>query len=700
MTIKRLSIAAGALALAACAHAPERFSELPPEAPSGVIRAVPMPSAPLDRSKTMTRIVFASCAQQNEDQRIWNLIATENPGLFLFIGDNVYGDVRSNDRSLPELKAAYMRLALSEPFARLRASTPVLAVWDDHDFGLNDGGGDYPLKEQSEQLFEYVWNIDADDARAGRPGVYGSWMIGEAAERVQVIMLDTRYFRSPLKPTDEPGAPGKQRWLPDADPSKTMLGEAQWSWLEAELIKPAALRLLVSSIQVMSEGHGYEAWRQLPLERERLYDVIRRTGARDVFMLSGDRHAAAIYERTDVVDYPLVEATSSSLNLPAATWRAQSGDTSVEIDPGRIADMIFDANYGRIDIDWATASATVSIRAASGEEVIAKRRHRNDRAGAMMNIYTKPEMRWTRADIEALFALPFADLIFQAQTVLRENFAPNEVQASRLLSIKTGGCAENCGYCSQSAHFETAVKATKMLAADEVVRYAKKAKVEGASRFCMGAAWRSPKDRDLPALCKMISEVKALGLETCMTLGMLSDHQARALADAGLDYYNHNIDTSPDYYDAVVTTRTFEDRIETLARVRAAGMKVCCGGIVGMGEQASDRVGLILALATMDPPPESVPVNALVGVAGTPLGDSERLSAIEFARIIAVARITMPRSMVRLSAGREQMSEEAQALALLAGANSIFIGDELLTTRNPGEARDAALFGRLGVSLV
>jgi biotin synthase len=308
--------------------------------------------------------------------------------------------------------------------------------------------------------------------------------------------------------------------------------------------------------------------------------------------------------------------------------------------------------------------------------------------------------RWRREDVEALFALPFADLIYRAQTVLRANFTPNAVQASRLLSIKTGGCPEDCGYCSQSAHFKTGVSASKLMETGEVVAAAKAAKAEGASRFCMGAAWRGPRDRDIPALAEMVREVKSLGLETCMTLGMLTEGQARALADAGLDYYNHNIDTAPEYYGRVVTTRTFDDRIETLERVRAAGMKVCCGGIVGMGEAAEDRIGLIVALANMTPPPESAPINALVGVAGTPRGASERLSAIEFTRVIAVARITMPQSMVRLSAGREQMTEEAQALALLAGANSVFVGDRLLTAPNPGGARDASLFERLGVVLV
>ncbi len=308
--------------------------------------------------------------------------------------------------------------------------------------------------------------------------------------------------------------------------------------------------------------------------------------------------------------------------------------------------------------------------------------------------------RWLRADVEALMALPFAELIFRAQEVHRENFNPSEVQASRLLSIKTGGCPEDCGYCSQSAHFETGLKASKLMNRDAVVAEARRARDEGASRFCMGAAWRSPKDKDMGALCDMVAEVKALGLETCMTLGMLSDEQAQALSGAGLDYYNHNIDTSPEYYGQVITTRTFADRIETLEKVRASGMKVCCGGIVGMGETVEDRAGFLLALANMTPPPESVPINALMPIDGTPLSGAEPVSAVDFARLIAVARILMPQSYVRLSAGRENMSEEAQALCLLAGANSIFVGDELLTTSNPGRAKDAALFEKLGVRLV
>ena len=308
--------------------------------------------------------------------------------------------------------------------------------------------------------------------------------------------------------------------------------------------------------------------------------------------------------------------------------------------------------------------------------------------------------RYLREDVEELMALPFAELMFRAQEVHRENFNPTEVQASRLLSIKTGGCQEDCGYCSQSAKFKTGLKASKLMDGETVVAAARKAKDEGASRFCMGAAWRSPKERDMDALCKMVGDVKALGLETCMTLGMLSDDQATALKDAGLDYYNHNIDTSPEYYGNVISTRTFEDRIETLERVRASGMKVCCGGIVGMGEQPEDRVGFLLALANMTPPPESVPINSLMPIEGTPLSDSEPVSAIDFARLIAVARILMPASYVRLSAGRENMTDEAQALCFLAGANSIFVGDELLTTNNPGKAKDAELFEQLGVNLI
>ncbi len=363
-----------ALCLAGCAseHKAERAIAVAPEAPSGAIRARPMLSAPLDAGKTLSRIVFASCAQQNEDQSIWSRVAAENAGLVLFIGDNVYGDVRSNDKALPELKAAYMRLADSEAFAELRANTPVLTMWDDHDMGGNDGGGDYPFKEQSEKLFEYVWAIGAEDARAQRSGVYGSWIVGEAGREVQIILLDTRFFRSPLKATDEMNARGKERYLPDSDPSKTMLGAAQWAWFAEELKKPAALRLVVSSIQVIADGHGWEAWRTLPKERDKLYATIRTSGAKNVVLLSGDRHSAALYRKSGVLEYPLFEATSSSLNLPASKWRAESGDTYVEPDKTRLGTMYYHANYGLIDIDWEKGEVALSIRAADGSAVLSE----------------------------------------------------------------------------------------------------------------------------------------------------------------------------------------------------------------------------------------------------------------------------------------------------------------------------------------
>ena len=305
---------------------------------------------------------------------------------------------------------------------------------------------------------------------------------------------------------------------------------------------------------------------------------------------------------------------------------------------------------------------------------------------------------WSRESVNALFALPFMDLILKAQAVHREHHTKNTVQMSQLLSIKTGGCAEDCGYCNQSAHFDTGLKAEKLIGMNAVLDAAHKAKTGGAKRFCMGAAWREPKERDMDALCDMVSRVKDMGLETCMTLGMLSESKAQRLSEAGLDYYNHNIDTSPEDYDRVISTRTFEDRLHTLNIVRDSGMKVCCGGIVGMGEQAEDRIGLLMALANLTPPPESVPINALVPVPGTPLGDSDPVHPIDFARIIAVARIMMPESYVRLSAGRETMTDEAQALCFLAGANSIFVGETLLTTDNPSETDDRALFNRLGIT--
>ena len=313
----------------------------------------------------------------------------------------------------------------------------------------------------------------------------------------------------------------------------------------------------------------------------------------------------------------------------------------------------------------------------------------------------QPRHDWRLDEVESLFELPFTELVFRAAEVHRRWFDPTEVQLSQLLSVKTGGCAEDCGYCSQSAHFDTGLKASRLMDADAVVAEAARAKAAGAQRFCMGAAWRELKDRDLPRLAAMISGVKALGLETCATLGMLTADQAKALKAAGLDYYNHNLDTGPDYYATVVTTRTYQDRLETLAAVRAEGMSVCCGGIVGMGESRRDRAGLLHALATLPEHPDSLPVNALVPIEGTPLGDKVaaegQIEGIEFVRTVAVARLVCPKAVVRLSAGRETMSRELQALCFLAGANSIFVGTQLLTTPNPDMDQDAQLFADLGL---
>ena len=305
---------------------------------------------------------------------------------------------------------------------------------------------------------------------------------------------------------------------------------------------------------------------------------------------------------------------------------------------------------------------------------------------------------WTLEEVRALFALPFPDLIFHAQSAHRRQFDPHEVQISTLLSIKTGGCQEDCAYCPQSARHHAGVKAEKLMEVDAVLTEARAAKNAGASRFCMGAAWREPKERDLDKVCEMVAGVKALGLETCATLGMLTRAQAGRLKTAGLDYYNHNLDTSPEFYGEIITTRVYQDRLETLEHVRDAGIHVCCGGIVGMGETRADRIGMIAALASLPMHPESVPINMLVRVAGTPLADQPPLDPFEFVRTIAVARITMPRSVVRLSAGREDMSEETQALCFLAGANSIFYGPKLLTTGNPARDRDRVLMDKLGLS--
>jgi|TARA_B100000749_G_scaffold224282_1_gene179620 biotin synthase len=305
---------------------------------------------------------------------------------------------------------------------------------------------------------------------------------------------------------------------------------------------------------------------------------------------------------------------------------------------------------------------------------------------------------WTKAEVEALYALPFNDLLFQAQVVHRQHFDPNEVQVSTLLSIKTGACPEDCKYCPQSARYDTGLEKERLLEIEKVLERAKEAKQVGSTRFCMGAAWRNPRDRDMPYIVKMVEEVKALGLETCMTLGMLTRDQAVALKQAGLDYYNHNLDTSPEYYGDIITTRTYQDRLNTLENVRAAGMNVCSGGIVGMGETLGDRASMLVQLANLPEQPQSVPINMLVKVKGTPLDNVEDLDYFEFIRTIAVARIMMPKSHVRLSAGREAMNEQMQALCFMAGANSIFYGCKLLTTSNPDTHEDVLLFKKLGIN--
>ena len=313
-----------------------------------------------------------------------------------------------------------------------------------------------------------------------------------------------------------------------------------------------------------------------------------------------------------------------------------------------------------------------------------------------MNAITAPA--WTPGTVRALLETPFPELVFRAATVHRERFDPMRVQISTLLSIKTGGCPEDCAYCPQSASYDTGVPASKLMDVEAVLAEARAARDAGATRFCMGAAWRSPKDRDLDAVCGMVEGVRALGLESCVTLGMLTAAQARLLRDAGLDFYNHNLDTSPEHYGEIITTRVYQDRLDTLAHVRDVGINVCCGGIVGLGEDESDRAGLIATLASLPRAPESVPINALVRVEGTPLANTAPIDAIDFVRVIAAARITMPGSYVRLSAGREQMTDEAQALCFLAGANSIFCGSRLLVTSNPAAEKDRRLLDRLGMT--
>jgi biotin synthase len=306
--------------------------------------------------------------------------------------------------------------------------------------------------------------------------------------------------------------------------------------------------------------------------------------------------------------------------------------------------------------------------------------------------------RWTLKEARALFDMPFLDLVFQAQQVHRQHFDPSQIQVSTLLSIKTGACPEDCKYCAQSARYKTGLEKERLMEVQQVIESAKKAKAAGSTRFCMGAAWKNPHERDMPYLEQMVKEVKALGMETCMTLGKLDDSQANRLADAGLDFYNHNLDTSPEFYGSIVTTRTYQDRLDTLDKVRNAGIKVCSGGILGLGEEVKDRAAMLVQLANLPQPPESVPINMLAKIKGTPLADNEDVDPFDFIRTIAVARIMMPRSYVRLSAGREQMSEQTQAFCFMAGANSIFYGCKLLTTTNPTEDKDHQLFRKLGLN--
>jgi biotin synthase len=309
-----------------------------------------------------------------------------------------------------------------------------------------------------------------------------------------------------------------------------------------------------------------------------------------------------------------------------------------------------------------------------------------------------PSSLWPLSQILELFDLPFMDLVFRAQQVFRENFTPNQIQISTLLSIKTGSCPENCSYCSQSAHFNTGLKKEPLMDLEDVVTAAKQAKEGGATRFCMGAAWRGPRDNDLDKVIEMIKAVKEIGMETCVTLGLLKSHQAQKLKEAGLDFYNHNIDTSPEFYGKIITTRTFQDRLDTLQHVQESGLKVCCGGILGMGESQKDRASMLMVIANMDPQPQSVPINWLIRVPGTPLANQDPIDPFDFVRTIAVARIVLPKSYVRLSAGREEMSDELQALCFLAGANSIFKGDVLLTTKNPAVDKDNQLLQKLGIT--
>lgn len=348
-------------------NAPKEQSAAEEKAAHSIEPVIPMPSKPLDKASVLTRISFGSCLSQKEDQTIWNSISATDPDLFLFIGDNVYGDVWSGDPHMGELRTAYRQLARSTPFAALREQTTIMPVWDDHDYGLNDNGGSYDLKYGGEALFEEAWALPANDPRRSRDGVYHSEIIGPEGKRVQIILLDTRFFRSDLKQTDEKGAPGKERYLPDPDPAKTMLGEIQYDWLQEELSKPADLRIIVSSVQVIADGHGWEAWATLPTDRQRFYETISASGAEHVLLLSGDRHAGALYRKDGVLPYSLYEATSSSLNLPGSKWREKNGETYIEPGPNRLGTMEYDVNFGQIDIDWEQDQLTLSLLGADSK---------------------------------------------------------------------------------------------------------------------------------------------------------------------------------------------------------------------------------------------------------------------------------------------------------------------------------------------
>ncbi len=364
-----LPLLASACLLTACSTVPAASSPL---SDTGV---TPMSSAKLDGSKALTRIAFGSCLNETRDQKIWNTIAADDPDLFLFIGDNVYGDTyksdpRWPDPTMPKMRESYNTLAAVPEFANFRAQTPLLTTWDDHDYGANDGGAYYPFKELAEQLYLDAWDVPVNDERRRREGVHTSKIIGPAGQRVQIILLDTRYFRTELQATDDRGAAGKERYVPMEGAHGTMLGDAQWEWLAGELKKPAELRLLVSSIQVHADGHGWEAWRTMPAEREKLYNLIDDSGAKGVVILSGDRHAGSIYRRDDVVDYPLYEVTASSLNLPASDWRARSGETGMEAGPYRIHPMQFEVNYGLIDLDWDNRKANLRVASPTGGDFV------------------------------------------------------------------------------------------------------------------------------------------------------------------------------------------------------------------------------------------------------------------------------------------------------------------------------------------